>query len=365
MKLFDLFTEAELQGQIEKKMVKRQVHPIFPLAILNYTQVATFTPEHWNHVTNKCRGIIYDSETLEVVSRPFEKFWNLNDARHPETLTENLPSSPPLLTRKMDGSLGISYPGGIATRGSFSSEQAMWATAWLARRGKLWLEPDATALFEIVYPENQIVVRYPYAGLVLLAIVRNATGVEVDRNYLRRFVELHPYLRLVEEFDRPLAQCAAEDDPNEEGYVASWPRPNATPLRVKIKYETYCQLHRLLTQTNAVTVWEMLRDGQDVGTLTATAPDGFRAWIDGLEKKLRDAYAEIAGTADEALAGYQGERNFDHPASKKAFALYAIGEHKDVAPIMFAVATGKDPAPIIWKMLRPSGDERTFKVDEA
>ena len=61
MKLFELFTEAELAAQIEAKMVRAVPHPSGWLTLYNYTKVAQFTPELWNHVTDKCRGLIVDN----------------------------------------------------------------------------------------------------------------------------------------------------------------------------------------------------------------------------------------------------------------------------------------------------------------
>jgi len=63
------------------------------------------------------------------------------------------------------------------------------------------------------------------------------------------------------------------------------------------------------------------------------------------------------------MLAYPGEKNITDPADKKAFALYVTGNHKAVAPIMFAMVTGKQYTPIIWKQIRPRGDERPFKAD--
>jgi RNA ligase len=183
MQLSELFSEAELQAQMDAVMVKATPHPSGTLTILSYTKRAQYTPELWNHVTDTCRGLIIDIDR-NVVARPFEKFWNIEDARHPETQMANLPATPPLLTRKLDGSLGIGYQldgkWQIATRGAFVSEQALWASEWLQHNSpSIWPEGH-TPLFEIVYPENQIVVRYEYSGLVLLSLVKIATGEEVS-----------------------------------------------------------------------------------------------------------------------------------------------------------------------------------------
>ena len=82
----------------------------------------------------------------------------------------------------MDGSLGILVPtpGGyeIATRGSFSSDQARHATkVWRERYAGTEVRPGVTYLFEIVYPGNRIVVDYgDLDDLVLLGGVEIRTG---------------------------------------------------------------------------------------------------------------------------------------------------------------------------------------------
>jgi hypothetical protein len=59
---------------------------------------------------------------------------------------------------------------------------------------------------------------------------------------------------------------------------------------------------------------------------------------------------------------YPGEMAITTPDQRKQFALYAA-EKRPVTPILFAMLDGKDYAPIIWKMVKPRGDDKTFKVD--
>jgi RNA ligase len=363
-----LFSEAELAAQIEALMVKATPDPSGRLTLYNYTKRAPYSPELWNHVTDKCRGLIVNAAG-EVVARPFEKFWNLNDPHHPETLMENLPASAPVLTRKMDGSLGIGYPldgaWRVATRGAFTSDQAVWATEWLAARPACVWPEGYTPLFEIVYAENQIVVKYERSELVLLTLVRIETGEELDYSELLRLGERNG-IAVVERFDRPLSEAAAEDVRNEEGYVAAWARPGRPPLRCKIKYANYVRLHRLLTGTNAVDVWEMLRDKLDVAELTTDVPDEFRAWIDAMVARFRREYSAIEDAAKAAFAAYPGDKTEMDAERKKAFALWVLEQHKELSAILFAMSTGKSYDAIIWKMIRPRGDEeKTFRVDES
>lgn len=151
--LNDLFDAKALRHEIEDGYIREVYHPTEPLAILNYTDKAQYD-RHWNEVTRVCRGLIYNTETHEVVARPFEKFFNWNEPEAAIGLDE-----PVVALEKMDGSLGILYPkpsGGyaIATRGSFTSEQALRGTLiWEAKYASRFVpEAGYTALFEIINP---------------------------------------------------------------------------------------------------------------------------------------------------------------------------------------------------------------------
>lgn len=107
------------------------------------------------------------------MARPFPKFFNYGEG-------ERYPSPgarPVLVTEKVDGSLGIGYFHAgqwyVATRGSFTSDQAIRATQLLheKHRGLHGFPVVYTPLLEIVYPENRVVSNYgDREALVLLAI---------------------------------------------------------------------------------------------------------------------------------------------------------------------------------------------------
>ena len=356
MQLYDYIDKLKLEEQIAQRMVKAQKHPSRPLTVLNYTQVATFTPELWNDVTDRCRGLIYNHETEEIVARGFVKFWNYNDTRHPETIPENFPTDLPEITRKVDGSLGVGFPDNgrlaIATRGSFESDQAKGATAWMKDKPFDWPK-GYTPLFEIVYPENRIVVDYKgYEGLILLALVNNETGEELSYWATDYIAGIHK-IEHVARFDKAVEACRVEDDPDQEGYVATWHKLGTHPVRVKIKFETYCRLHKIMTGTSAIGIWEVLRDGGCLDSLREGTPAEFRSWLTSVETNLRQQYDDWTSHAkllfDRAPAG----------ASRKDFAEYAKSQER-YTPLLFALLDGKNPAPIVWKMIRPKGNVRPF-----
>lgn len=166
-----------IQREIEAGYINEQRHPTAPLRILNYSQRAQFD-WRWNTETMQCRGLIVDDD-WNVVSRPFPKFFSV------EQLNGQVPVEPFEVYDKVDGSLGVLYRANgspyIASRGSFTSDQANWATELLRTKySHASFDPGHTYLFELIHPENRIVVDYGLRReLVLLAIIETATGREV------------------------------------------------------------------------------------------------------------------------------------------------------------------------------------------
>ena len=146
-----------------------QNHPTLPLNILNYTDKTTYE-RRWNNVTTHCRGLIVNTDTDEVIARGPRKFFNYGEPSATEYPLDTLVR----LTRKEDGSLGIIWGydddaadtshWGYATRGSFTSEQALHATENMHEvvpdSIPQWEARNTTAIDEIVYPENRIVLDY-------------------------------------------------------------------------------------------------------------------------------------------------------------------------------------------------------------
>ena len=405
VKLKDILDIELLKKHIHDGVVRSQHHPEYPnLHILNYTEVAQYD-RIWDNVTNVCRGLIIDVpvvpghrpdkpviavwEEIEVIARGYNKFHNLNTDYVPETQEANLPHETPLVTEKLDGSMGILYywhGWKVATRGSFASEQAKWATEWLTKQwSKHWVNPPSnlllTPIVEIIYPENRIVVNYDYSGLVLTGMIWKDTGKEYSRLALEEWGQ-HKHLPVVKQFDKSLAQCAAENVSNEEGYVLTYP---STGLKVKVKFEEYVRLHRILTGLNPRAIWEMLipvemlikmqlfdpktpdtnrRSSVDAILADPKMPAGFVEWFGGWVRNLRNAYAEMEAEARAVFNERPLETDMGRgPLLRRAQAIYFQKAAPELTSICFAMLDGKDYEPIIWKQLKPRGDAETFKKD--
>jgi RNA ligase len=344
----DILDPHELANAQALGHVRQQVHPTEPLAILNYTEVCAYDGA-WTPVTLACRGLIHRTDTGEVIARPFGKFFNYGQQGAPVLDLH----SPAVVTDKADGSLGILYPvpsGGwaIATRGSFSSEQAQHATALWQSRYAATFRPrrEYTYLFEIVYPANRIVVDYEGTDdLVYLGNVEIASGKTTSAAGFKPWgwdgpsVECMPYMTLAE-------ALAASPRPNREGVVVHC---LVTDQRVKLKQADYVALHRIVTGLNARVVWQHLLDGKPLADLIAPLPDEFHPWCQQIAAEIEAAIeaqvAEIEKAYAEVVAGL--------PAGfgRRDFAAVAVPHPLKWA--LFLLLDGRDPRPELWKRAKP------------
>lgn len=279
----DLFIKMREEGYIRVQTLDNSV-----LAIANYSEKAQYE-QKWNPVTLQCRGLIFDVFTHSVVARPFPKFFNWDDSSQPYP-----PQSQCVLMPKMDGSLGILYYHDdgykIATRGSFTSDQAVHATAVLRETMQVW-EPvfhnEVTYLFEIIYPMNRIVVDYGDNDmLVLLDVIDNLTG----ESRFDRFEELdwpNKVSRRNVIFNDSLVH---EIPQGEEGFVMYWPYQN---MRVKMKSADYLALHKMIFGLNARMVWERVKEGETWEQICDNIPDEFHPWVKKIATDLQQEHDRI------------------------------------------------------------------------
>lgn len=297
MKLSELLSLPLLEEMIAEGYVTQRWHRDYDLAILNYTDKAQFDNK-WNPVTRQCRGLIIrlddDGQDAEIVARPFPKFFNYGQSGADEIDLDERAH----VADKMDGSLGILYRTpddklAVATRGSFHSEQAEWATAWLHET----LEPEEierlydwtgtfTDLFEIVYPENRVVVDYGEAKqLVYLGSIHDTTG-EFRRFWVRGTPEA---TRLGGSLREALD---LEPRENAEGVVVATLDGRA----VKLKQEDYLLKHRARFNLTPRRIWETIVADVTLDDFLEGMPDEFHDAISDTWKGIEDKGLEYAST---------------------------------------------------------------------
>lgn len=384
MKINDLLDADELAAAIDGGYIRVQTHPTLSLAIYNYTEKAQYEGV-WNTATRTCRGLIVNDHTGEIVARPFRKFFN-----HGQAEASTLDTTGPVrVTDKADGSLGILYPTGpgewaVATRGSFTSEQARHATeVWRDRYAHLFTPPPGvTVLVEIVYPTNRIVLDYgDLDDLIALGAVDVETGRDetaVLATWPGPAARVFPHRSLAD-------ALAAPPRPNAEGLVVHF---TDTDERVKVKQADYVALHRILTGFTARRLWEraavhavltehpdmpvkrlaqslrlspedtrgIIDAGPDwLDTVRATAPEEFLTWIttttDGLHQQVRDILAHVRMRAAELA---------DVPRRDAAAAI-AGDPHRGM---IFAALDGKPTTAQAWAAVYPAHERPFYSASE-
>lgn len=334
------FTIKDIEEMLSEGYVRMTKHPERPLYIYNYTAKAQYEGK-WNSVTMLCRGLILD-EDYKIMARPFTKFFNLG-----EVSCQSLPLEQFEVYEKMDGSLGILYWWNekpyLATRGSFISDQAIKANELLhGKYGQLIqrLDRSKTYLFEIIYPQNRIVINYgSKEELVLLAIIDMVSGHEMPLENVgfpiaKRYDGMH---------DLQILQTVQSN--NMEGFVVKF----EGGFRIKVKFDEYVRLHKILTNVSSRTIWEHLRNQHALDEILNNVPDEFYAWVRLTMEDFKKAFKQIEDIAKE---------EFKILEDRKSTALYFLT--CKYPAILFKMLEGKSYDFFIWKLLKPKY-ERPFK----
>lgn len=355
-----------LAYHIERGYVTVRTHPEYGYRIYNYTDKCQYE-NVWNKTTMTCRGLITDHGG-NVIARGMRKFFNYGQEWAPEfSVDDNV-----LVLDKVDGSLGIVYPtpdGGweVATRGSFTSDQAIHATAALTDAQKSVAE-DAykvgeTVLCEIVYPENRIVLDYGDTDeLVMLGIVQRETGGFSTgvTEWALRWGRCAQSLGLMS-FGQALG---LEPRPNAEGVVLIRPHDRAM---LKIKQDDYLRLHRAVFGLTARSLWEDVKNDADLDEFFESLPDELQAWA---QKTLDDLFEQaeiIMSGVTQRFESLVNTLDYLHGVDSWTRGDFAYLAKQDETPnLMFLLYDGKDLFNSVWGMLRPDAHIKPYggKGDE-
>lgn len=343
----EAFREREAQG-----LITCRSHPHFDLLIWNYTPKCQWE-RAWDEVTMQARGLITKPDGT-IIALPFKKFFNID-----EHIGE-IPLEPFKVTEKMDGSLAISYVVDgevyLATRGSFTSEQAIRATQILHSHYSGFTsfmvhKAYYTYLFEVIYPANRVVVDYgDMEDLVLLAIINRTTGQEYNIHDAI-FANLWPF-PVVRWYDgiKDIAELKKLEEANKEGFVLHF----ESGLRLKAKFEEYKRLHKLLTQINAKVIWELLKNNQPFDDLLNRVPDEFYQWVQNTRDSLIAQFREIEEASKQV---YEQVKNLQ---TRKEQAMLVT--KMPYAAVVFKMLDNRDYAEVIWKQIKPMA-EKPFRED--
>ena len=315
----------------EKGFLQIKEHSKYPLYILNYTSKTQFK-QKWCKELIHARGLVV-AEDGEIIARSMPKFFNHYEIRG------ELQEQDYELYKKLDGSLAIMfhYKGNriFCTRGSFLSDQALRAEQIFKKN---YIDEDVnkecTYCFEVIYPQNKIVVDYgDVEDLFLLSIIHTKTGKNVNINQAG--------FNTVEKIDTNgicYSEWLKHDIVNEEGYVV---RFITDSLRVKIKFDNYVEKHKINT-ISAERIKLRMKKMKHINL--DTIPD--------------ECYIEVKGIIDEMNVLFKMKENevlkeyikIQQQNSTTREMVEAI-KHSQYRKILFALHAKKSYDILIWRLL--------------
>lgn len=337
-----------LQEYIDNGLIVANKHPEYDIWILNYSPKVQ-SKKFWDDYTLSCRGMVIDSDG-NILARPFRKFKNFEE-HDPSEIDMSKEFE---IFEKMDGSLIIIFfyeaimQWIIASRGSFISEQVIEARKIMNVNTYDFLNRNVTYLFEIIYPENRIVVDYGNRKeLVLLGSIITETGEELPYNELVTIYS--KYFNVVKKYSikniSNLSDLKALEEENREGFVVRF----SDGFRVKVKFSEYIRLHGILTNVSNITVWEHLMNKYDFDSLLDRVPDEFYDWLKKTVDILQKEYNDIERLA---LKEFIRIYHINDIKTRKDFANEAL--KTDYWAVLFKLFDKRPYDEIIWKKIRPT-----------
>ena len=247
-----------LRTKPEISLKKEIVNGKIEVGIISYNMEKSNTFD--TDLARECRGITFRLDTGDLISRPFHKFFNINEK--PFTQAAKIDWQNIIyISEKIDGVLAVPVliDGEILwkTKKSFYSPQAAeiqrfydtQATPWFKNEIKDYLERGITPIFEWVNPSSPIVIQYNEPNLVLLNTRDNITGKyffpenSVDL-YKDKFQDYKEFLSYVEKLE------------NIEGVVIHDGKDF-----YKIKTKWYLERHKAVSKLSVKSIIQMYIDG--------------------------------------------------------------------------------------------------------
>jgi len=193
-----------------------------------------------------CRVLVVETDTGDIVSRAFSKFFNYHESNAYKPTGDELAVR---VEEKLDGSIITLFcyqnQWILTSKARFDSVHVEMAQEILDEkypRVTEKLSPDKTYVFELIHPKNPISLRYTYKDLVLLSVI-GKDGSEPPSGF---DWTVYPFRRparsdiLITDLDamRKLNRV------NEEGFVVKlYPRHAPLhPQRIKVKFESFLDL---------------------------------------------------------------------------------------------------------------------------
>ena len=265
------------------------------------------TTEMWREpLALETRGITFEKETGKLISRPFEKFFNLGENDW-TTLNNFIPNGYVDVRVKRDGSMLtpvlINNKIHWKTKKSFYSDVAILAAkhAETINGFNEWCELmcfyNLTPIFEFTSPDNRVVIDYGVEPkFTLLAIRDNVTGEYMNINsYTSPLNHINVIEKIDINTDIETFISTIKDMKGVEGFVITMQnRIYGNRVKFKVKTQWYSDNHRVMTDLRERDVAAaVLNESVDDMKALAAANGHDIHLLEAIEKRVTDTLQNI------------------------------------------------------------------------
>jgi RNA ligase len=321
---------------------------------------------HYNMwVRRECRGLIFNTATGELISRPYHKFFNVGEREETSINKINL-YEPHVVLEKLDGSMirPIPTPEGfrLGTKAGIT-DVAMNAEYFIADKKHYsqfihkCFQRNITPIFEWCSRKNRIVVDYPEDQLILTGMRDKTTGCYVYYDAMLKYATAWciPVVNAVDglavqNIDLFVKQVREWDDG--EGVVIRFDNGHM----VKVKADEYILRHRSKEQINSEKniIQVILNDAVDDMIPLLTEDDATR-----LRKFQSEFWSAVDEVAQDLTTIFEGGDKM-YP-DKKEFAVEFVNRmilpmHR---PFMFGMKQGKECKQLLIDSIEKSLSSQT------
>ena len=297
------------------------------LILLKYNECIWNTG--WHKYAMECRGKVIDRNTLEVVSYPFDKFFNLDE--HASTnmnyvVNKIATAERVSLTNKLDGStIIVSNNNGtplVTTNGSFENDQTKWAMKIFNEKYVDFIKnvpAGYTFVFELIHPENRIILDYgDVCDLFLIAVRENIlldnglvsydALVKIAEKFNLNIVEQETFTNL----DDLCKKAREMTNANKEGWVIRTENGSFVDYMFKLKLEEYFVLHRAKAHVSIKNVYNLYSQGilnDFINTVDDATKQEVVDMLEEINILIGKVYNEVVNRAELLMTEMDIDRN--------------------------------------------------------
>ena len=293
--------ENELNSLKETYHITSNRHSAYPnLVQLKYSQIDSKMTER---IVQECRGLILDeANNWEIVSYPFDKFFNYNESNAAKLDWENA-----TVFEKLDGSLMVMYyyndqwqvgsSGLPDASGNVRNQEynlnGLFQRIWKESGYESPKNKTSCYMFEMVDPSTKVLVPYKESRISLIGVrdLKSLKEYSIDQVENNEWQKAKRYP--LQSLEKILEECKALNPMQHEGYVVC----DSQFRRVKIKSPQYVKLSLIQKNTNP-----RLNDKYLVEIIQANEGEEFLSYFESYRTKynaLKNNYNHLIESLEE------------------------------------------------------------------